>query len=41
MDCLPQNGKFNVGIERMHVAAATMAHQLLADVGDDTGLDKA
>ena len=40
LDCLPERGQLDVGIERVHVSAATVAHEFLADVGDDADFGK-
>ena len=36
-----QSGQFDVGVHGMHVTAPAVAHEFLADVGDDADFGKA
>lgn len=41
LDRISQSGDFEVRVERVHVAAAAVSHQLFAHIGDDAKVGKA
>ena len=39
-DRVPEQWQLDVGVERVNVAARTVAHEFLADIGDDASFDQ-